>query len=77
MADINQVVTLGIGTPADIPHFLLLGLSLGAAPVGDPSVMDLSGAYQPTIAAAGRSQPTLYAVGTSQPAMDLAGQVED
>jgi hypothetical protein len=31
MADINHLITLGIGTPADIPHFLLLGLS-GAAP---------------------------------------------
>lgn len=27
MADINQVITLGVGTPADIPHFVLVGLS--------------------------------------------------
>lgn len=25
--DINQVISLGIGTPADIPHFILFGLS--------------------------------------------------
>lgn len=27
MADINHVVTLGIGTPGDIEHFILLGLN--------------------------------------------------
>lgn len=27
MADINQIITVGIGTPADIPHFILVGLS--------------------------------------------------
>lgn len=27
MADINQVITLGLGTPGDIPHFILFGLS--------------------------------------------------
>ena len=27
MADINQVITLGIGTPSDIEHFILLGLN--------------------------------------------------
>jgi hypothetical protein len=28
MADINQVTTLGIGTPAGIPEFLLFGLQV-------------------------------------------------
>ena len=27
MADINQVITLGIGTPSDIEHFVLVGLN--------------------------------------------------
>ena len=27
MADINQVITLGIGTPSDIEHFILVGLN--------------------------------------------------
>lgn len=27
MADLHQVITLGLGTPADLPHFLLVGLS--------------------------------------------------
>ncbi len=30
--DINQVITLGIGTPADIPHFILFGLSPNSNP---------------------------------------------
>lgn len=32
MADIHDVITLGIGTPGDVPHFLLVGLSLGVGP---------------------------------------------
>jgi len=27
MADVNQIITMGIGTPADIRHFILVGLS--------------------------------------------------
>ena len=27
MADVHQIVTLGIGTPSDIPHFILMGLT--------------------------------------------------
>jgi hypothetical protein len=32
MADINQIITLGTGDPADITHFLLVGLSLQSSP---------------------------------------------
>ena len=28
MGDLNQVITLGIGTPADIEHFILFGLNI-------------------------------------------------
>lgn len=28
MADVNALISLGIGSPADIPHFLLVGLSV-------------------------------------------------
>ena len=31
MADINQVITLGIGTPAGVKEFLTFGLQIGAA----------------------------------------------
>lgn len=37
MADINHVITLGIGTPADIPHFTLFGLS----PTGPVTIVDI------------------------------------
>ncbi len=33
MADINHIITLGIGTPADIPHFVLVGLSVNPNPI--------------------------------------------
>lgn len=32
MADIHHLITWGIGTPSDVPHFLLVGLSLGVGP---------------------------------------------
>lgn len=32
MADINHIISLGIGSPAGIPEFLTLGLQIGAAP---------------------------------------------
>lgn len=31
MANLHHLITLGIGTPADVPHFLLVGLSVTAA----------------------------------------------
>lgn len=43
MADINQVITLGIGTPAGIKEFLTFGLQIGTGvpnpwtPVADVS----------------------------------------
>jgi len=39
MADINHVISLGIGSPAGIPEFLTFGLQIGAAVVvaGVPS----------------------------------------
>lgn len=33
MADINHTITLGIGTPGDIAHFTLVGLSPSPAAV--------------------------------------------
>ena len=32
MADINEIITLGIGTPSDIKHFILLGLNGSSSP---------------------------------------------
>ena len=34
MAEINQTITLGIGTPSGISEFLLFGLQLGVEIVG-------------------------------------------
>jgi hypothetical protein len=38
MADIHQTISLGIGSPSDIPHFILFGLSV--APVADVDAVD-------------------------------------
>lgn len=34
MAQINQIITIGIGTPGDIEHFILVGLSASSEPPG-------------------------------------------
>ena len=39
MANVSEVITLGIGTPSSIPYFLTFGLGLGA-PVVPPVVDD-------------------------------------
>lgn len=49
MADIHQVITLGIGTPADIPHLILFGLS-PTGPVSAP-IVSVGLAYLSTDAA--------------------------
>lgn len=34
MANVSEIITLGIGTPSSIPYFVLTGLGIGAAPPG-------------------------------------------
>jgi len=38
MADIDQIITLGIGTPSDIEHFILFGLNVGVIGVIDATL---------------------------------------
>ena len=40
MADINQTITLGIGTPAGVPEFLTLGLQIGTVSVPEVPGME-------------------------------------
>lgn len=37
MADANQLITLGIGTPSDIEHFILFGLGAESSAPSTPS----------------------------------------
>lgn len=54
MADIHQIITLGIGTPADIPHFILLGLSPLTAVVVHPDGVGVTiGVGNPTVSVGG------------------------
>lgn len=41
MADISEIITLGIGTPSDIAHFILVGLNPETPP---PSPSDMNNA---------------------------------
>lgn len=38
MADINHIISLGVGTPGAIPEFLTFGLQIGDAVVYVPSI---------------------------------------
>ncbi len=58
MADINAVISLGIGSPADIPHFLLVGLSIN----DQPSQADAT----PTVTVVVRARPRTVAVRASE-----------
>lgn len=40
MADVHALISLGLGSPADIPYFILTGLS--TFPVLDPEAVDPS-----------------------------------
>jgi hypothetical protein len=48
MADINQVISLGIGEPASIPHFILLGLS-PTGEVGPPDGLEVVATYRDAV----------------------------
>lgn len=43
MADLNNVITLGIGTPASIKHFILFGLNTAATTIGTLSASIYTG----------------------------------
>lgn len=52
MADINHLITLGIGTPGDVEHFILFGLSGVETP--PPSTISLSGRSDGSLSLVGR-----------------------
>jgi len=43
MADLHHLISLGVGTPADVPHFLLVGLSPTAGVGAGPPLRMLMG----------------------------------
>lgn len=51
MADINHIITQGIGEPADITHFVLLGLSVEPSPTLDK--------WEPRVSQPQRQKPRL------------------
>ncbi len=63
MANVNALISLGIGSPADIPHFLLSGLSVVAAG-------DVSGVLSVTLA-----DDTLVATGTAAGLSAINGEL--
>lgn len=70
MADINQMITLGIGTPADIEHFILVGLN------ANPSVAAViateiagRGSYDPVIEGRGSYDVSIDGRGSYRPTM--------
>jgi hypothetical protein len=74
--DVNQVITLGIGTPADIPHFMLVGLSPNANVVEVIAQTDLVGTYIRQASLAATFVPSDALVATSLRVSRLVGTVE-
>ncbi len=59
-----QIITLGLGTPSDIPHFILVGLSTQPDVVAsDPTVITVM-ARQRTITVASRERTISVAART-------------
>lgn len=52
---VSEVITLGIGTPSTIPHFLTLGLFDAPAFTPFTSSIDLTGESSSSVALSGRS----------------------
>lgn len=76
MADVNQVVTLGIGTPSDITHFLTFGLSIGDALEVVIGEIALEASYAPSLALTAGYTPSLAMTGNHVPSLTLTGSVE-
>lgn len=76
MADIHQVITLGIGTPSDIPHVILFGLSPTGVVEFQPDTLTAVGRYPLTLTETGRYTLTLTAVGRYPLTLDERGRYD-
>ena len=74
MADVNQIITLGIGTPADIPHFILVGLSPTGPLAEEGDIQTVTGVYRLSQDVTGRSDAAR--VTGRLDTVDLAGQYD-
>lgn len=63
MADVNYLITLGIGTPSGIPHLLWVGLGAGDTVTGSPRQVFLLGSRDTAPQLVGRSHATVVVVG--------------
>lgn len=70
----SQIISLGIGSPASIPYFLLLGLSPNAD-VAPPfvSTINLSGISDGTVELTGSKQDTIALSGRKDTSISLRG----
>lgn len=66
MADVHAVISLGLGSPADVPHFVLLGLSINdqVAPDAASNVPDLQASYAPSIELQATYAPNISLTGS-------------
>lgn len=78
MADVNYVITLGIGTPGDIPHLILVGLSpTGVVAAAATSIVSLVGIYQATVTVFGTHHPTPAVIGRYMPTVPVVGHAQE
>lgn len=74
MADINEVISLGLGSPSSVKAFLLLGLQIGAA-VGPVTVITLTGEHDDVVTLTGQHDDTLALIGEHDDTVILTGMV--
>lgn len=72
---INQIITLGIGTPSGIEPFLLLGLHAEPAVVVEP--LQLVASYMASVALVGSYATSLNVTGAFSGRVSLVASVPD
>lgn len=74
MADIHNVISLGIGSPASIPYFLLLGLTPNPDVVPPfTSSIDLTGSKITSLSLTGSKKTSIGLTGSKVSGVDLEG----
>ncbi len=76
MADVHQMITLGIGTPSDITHLVLTGLSIGEAVTPEPEIIEVTGRYRPIVSVTGRHRATVSVTGRHRPSLTVTARWE-
>lgn len=72
-----EFITLGIGTPSSIAHFVLFGLSPESVVVdGFVSTLDVVASYQPSLSVTGSYVSRVSVTASYRPRLDIVAELE-